>query len=129
MKKCKRISACLLAVLCLLCALAMPAGAEGFEYGWDQDSNNPNGPHCKAYFMLNLDTHTAVYSNNADEQLPMASLTKIMSYIVAYETIPDIENAPDYQSPKVWWMSWPAPAALWRSSTWGRRSPAWTCST
>ena len=58
MKKCKRISACLLAVLCLLCALAMPAGAEGFEYGWDQDSNNPNGPHCKAYFMLNLDTHT-----------------------------------------------------------------------
>ena len=43
--------------------------------------------------MLNLDTHTAVYSNNADEQLPMASLTKIMSYIVAYETIPDIENA------------------------------------
>ena len=93
MKKCKRISACLLAVLCLLCALAMPAGAEGFEYGWDQDSNNPNGPHCKAYFMLNLDTHTAVYSNNADEQLPMASLTKIMSYIVAYETIPDIENA------------------------------------
>ena len=128
MKKCKRISACLLAVLCLLCALAMPAGAEGFEYGWDQDSNNPNGPHCKAYFMLNLDTHTAVYSNNADEQLPMASLTKIMSYIVAYETIPDIENA-QITIPQAWWMSWPAPAALWRNLTWGRRSPAWICST
>ena len=67
MKKCKRISACLLAVLCLLCALAMPAGAEGFEYGWDQDSNNPNGPHCKAYFMLNLDTHTAVAAAAADK--------------------------------------------------------------
>ena len=34
-----------------------------------------------------------VYSENADDQLPIASLTKIMSYIVAYETIPDIENA------------------------------------
>ena len=99
MKKCKRISACLLAVLCLLCALAMPAGAEGFEYGWDQDSNNPNGPHCKAYFMLNLDTHTAVYSNNADEQLPMASLTKIMSYIVPMRPSPTLKT-PRLPSPK-----------------------------
>lgn len=93
MKKLKRFAAALLSVFCLLSAMALPASAEGFEYSWDQDlTNNPNGPHCKAYSMLNLDTDTVVYSNNADEQLPMASLTKIMTYIVAYETIPDLEN-------------------------------------
>ena len=83
-----------MAALCLLTALAAPVSAEGFDYTWDQDTeNNPGGPHCKAYLMLNLDTDTVVYSDNADEQLPMASLTKIMTYIVAYENIPDIENA------------------------------------
>ena len=83
-----------MAALCLLTALAVPVSAEGFDYTWDQDTeNNPGGPHCKAYLMLNLDTDTVVYSDNADEQLPMASLTKIMTYIVAYENIPDIENA------------------------------------
>ena len=93
MKKFKRFAAALLSVFCLLSAMALPASAEGFEYSWDQDlTNNPNGPHCKAYSMLNLDTDTVVYSNNGDEQLPMASLTKIMTYIVAYETIPDLEN-------------------------------------
>ena len=82
-------------LLALLCAVlfSLPASAEGFSFGWDTDSKNPDGPHCKAYLMLNLDTDTVVYAENADEPLPMASLTKIMSYIIAYENIPDIENA------------------------------------
>lgn len=88
----KKLFAVFLAVVCLVSVCAMPAAAEGFEFGWDTDPKNPNGPHCKAYLMLNLDTDTVVYSENADEQLPMASLTKIMSYIVAYESIPNIEN-------------------------------------
>ena len=88
----KKLFSMLLAVICLVSVCAMPASAEGFEFGWDTDPKNPNGPHCKAYLMLNLDTDTVVYSENADEQLPMASLTKIMSYIIAYENIPDIEN-------------------------------------
>ena len=32
------------------------------------------------------------YAQNPDEKRPMASLTKIMTFIVAYENIPDIEN-------------------------------------
>ena len=88
----KKLFSVLLSLLFLVTACAMPASAEGFEFGWDTDAKNPNGPHCKAYLMLNLDTDTVVYSQNADEQLPMASLTKIMTYIVAYENIPDIEN-------------------------------------
>ena len=42
--------------------------------------------------MLNLDTDTVVYTYNPDEPLPMASMTKIMTYIIAYESIPDLEN-------------------------------------
>ena len=93
MKRLKRITAAFLAVLCVAMTWGVSASAEGFDYGWDTDKdNNPTGPNCKAYLMLNLDTDTVVYSDNADEQLPMASLTKIMTYIVAYENIPDIEN-------------------------------------
>ncbi len=94
MKKLKRFAAVLTAAVCLFAAWAAPVSAEGFDYGWDTDKdNNPNSHHCKAYLMLNLDTDTVVYSENADERLPMASLTKIMTYIVAYENIPDVENA------------------------------------
>lgn len=94
MRQLRKITAVFLAVLCAAMTWGISASAEGFEYNWDTDKeNNPDGPHCKAYFMLNLDTDKVVYAENADEQLPMASLTKIMSYIVAYENIPDIENA------------------------------------
>ena len=50
-------------LLALLCAVlfSLPASAEGFSFGWDTDSKNPDGPHCKAYLMLNLDTDTVVY--------------------------------------------------------------------
>ncbi len=94
MKRWKKIAAVFLAAVCMITACGPLALAEGFDYAWDTDKdNNPNSHHCKAYLMLNLDTDTVVYSENADEQLPMASLTKIMTYIVAYENIPDIENA------------------------------------
>ena len=90
-KACRSLSALFLAA-CLTVCLSLPAQAEGFDFGWDQDEQNPEGPHCKSIIMLNLDTDTVVYALNPDERLSMASLTKIMSYIVAYETIPDIEN-------------------------------------
>jgi len=88
----RRVPALLLAV-CLMAFIPMPAFAEGFTFNWDVDESPKNpAPHCKSILMLNLDTDTVVYTLNPDERLPMASLTKIMSYIVAYETIPDIEN-------------------------------------
>lgn len=90
-KACRALLSLLLAA-CLAASLCAPARAEGFDFGWDQDEQNPDGPHCKSILMLNLDTDTVVYALNPDERLSMASLTKIMSYIVAYETIPDIEN-------------------------------------
>ena len=92
MKKLKRLAAALLASLTMAASCVVPASAEGFPFNWDQDEQNPYAPHCKSILMLNLDTDTVVYTLNPDEPLPMASMTKIMSDIVAYETIPDIEN-------------------------------------
>jgi len=90
----RRLFASILA-LCALTFCAMPAyAAEGFTFKWDTgDERDSTEPHCKSLFMVNLDTDTVVYSLNPDEQLPMASMTKIMTYIVAYENIPDIEHA------------------------------------
>lgn len=91
MKQCKRAFAFFLAVV-LSVLLPFSASAEGFVYNWDQDDDNPYGPYCKSLVLLNLDTDTVVYSLDPDTPRPMASMTKIMAYIVAYETIPDIEN-------------------------------------
>lgn len=90
MKK-KILSLCLMMMICLI-ALPQPASAEGFVYNFDQTAVNP-GPHCSSLLMLNVDTGTIVYSDNPDDVVPMASLTKIMSYIIAYEYIPDLYNA------------------------------------
>lgn len=103
MKIFRRIIAACLAVL-TAAVTAMSAGAEGFTFNWDLGGDdvydggiigaetNSTGPHCKSLFMLNIDTDTVVYTLNPDDQLPMASMTKIMTYIIAYENIPDIEN-------------------------------------
>lgn len=90
MRMLKRAAAFCLAALVGLSALSLTASAEGFPYTWNEENG---GPHCESILMVNLDTNTVVYSQEADKPRPMASMTKIMSYIVAYENIPDIENA------------------------------------
>ena len=49
-------------------------------------------PNCESIFMISLDTDTVIYTLNPDKRRPMASLTKIMSYIVAAELIEDLHN-------------------------------------
>lgn len=49
-------------------------------------------PNSQSIFMVSLDTGTVVFTMNPDEQRPMASLTKIMTYIVTVETIEDLKN-------------------------------------
>lgn len=78
-----------LSMLLLLITIPTFAMAEGYTYEFDAQGG---GPHCKSLFMVNVDTGTVVYAMNPDERLPMASTTKVMSYIVAYENIPDIHN-------------------------------------
>lgn len=87
----KKILSLCLAILICFGALPLQAAAEGFVYNFDTTAASP-GPHCTSLFMLNVDTGTVVYSMNPDEVVAMASLTKIMSYIIAYEYIPDLYN-------------------------------------
>lgn len=90
----KKFFALLLAFMIILSGYIPAHATEGFTFNWDTDGENDSDhPHCKSLFLLNLDTDTVVYTHNPDEQLPMASMTKIMTYIIAYENIPDIEHA------------------------------------
>lgn len=48
--------------------------------------------NSKAGFLINLSTNTIVFEKNADEKLPPASLTKIMTGIIVLENIQDLDN-------------------------------------
>ena len=84
----KRIAVRMISVLCALCVLisvsAVSAGAMNF-------SNNVD-IHCEAVLMVNTDNEQVVFEKNADEKRYPASTTKIMTYIVAYEHIDDLDN-------------------------------------
>lgn len=80
----KKIISLILCIAVVLSLCAMPASAEGFSYEFEHTS--------ESLYMVNLDTGNTVYSMNAHEKRPIASLTKIMTYIIAYENIPDLEN-------------------------------------
>lgn len=81
--KMKKICVLILSLVVLISPLTV--NAEGFEY----DGTELN---CESIYMIDTSTGTAVYSYNADEERPIASLTKIMTYIVAYENIENIET-------------------------------------
>lgn len=77
-----------ISVLCVLCLLitvsVVSAGAINFP--------NDVDTHCKSILLINTDVGQVVYEKAADEKRYPASTTKIMSYIIAYENIDDIEN-------------------------------------
>ena len=56
----------------------------GFEYEFEHTS--------ESLCLVNLDTGITVFTENANERRAVGSLTKIMTYIIAYENIPNIEN-------------------------------------
>lgn len=49
--------------------------------------------HTASMLLVDLNSGETVYSRNADEARPMASLTKIMTYIVTAEAVADLEGA------------------------------------
>lgn len=79
----KKLVALLVALLCLP-IFSLSVSAEGFAHEFNS--------YCKALLTVDLNSEKVIYAKNADERLPMASLTKIMSYIVAYESIPNLEE-------------------------------------
>lgn len=82
----KRIASFLWMLILIVTVIPASASAEEYSYTFEE------GPYSKNLLMVNVDTNTVVYSMNADDRVAMASLTKVMSYIIAYENIPDIHN-------------------------------------
>ena len=79
-----RIISVLLALMTLLSCAVIGAGAISY----------PNDVKFKSkrVLMVNMDTWQTVFEQNADERCFPASTTKIMTYIVAYEHVTDIEK-------------------------------------
>ena len=82
----KKMLTPLLTVLFLFCVVfsSMPASAAAYQIDFDLNS--------KAALLINLDTETVVFEKEVDTKLPPASLTKIMTFIVASEQIKDLEG-------------------------------------
>ncbi|MBE6730481.1 MAG: D-alanyl-D-alanine carboxypeptidase [Ruminococcaceae bacterium] len=87
----KKIISALLALTLLFSAFSINIFATetnnseiGFEYDFEHTSESLS--------LVNLDTGITIYSENSHVKRPIASLTKIMTYIVAYENIPNAED-------------------------------------
>ncbi len=86
MRKRRFLSFILLFCLCAGWFLAdsAPVHAVGFETGIDT--------YSQSYLLINLDTGTLVSEKDPDKKMEPASITKVMTYIVAYEQIRDVEG-------------------------------------
>ncbi len=84
MKKLFRFFCVILAVALLVTALSTSASAVTFE--------NDVTVYSDSILLVNLDTDMVVYERDADTQRYPASLTKIMTYIIAAEYFDDIEK-------------------------------------
>ncbi|MFA9381026.1 MAG: D-alanyl-D-alanine carboxypeptidase family protein [Acetanaerobacterium sp.] len=56
------------------------------------DYTPPFEVSAEAVYVVNLDTDTVVYQKNADKKMYPASLTKLMTTILAFENTPDLDN-------------------------------------
>lgn len=62
-----------------------------FAEGKQEDAEDMT-PHCKASILYEATTGTVLFEKNADEQLPPASMTKVMTAIVVLEENPNLEG-------------------------------------
>lgn len=74
-------SICAVMIVCLFSSLftAQAAYTPDFEV------------NAKAVYMINTDTDTVVYEKNSTQRLYPASLTKIMTAIMVFESVPDLD--------------------------------------
>lgn len=85
MKKVIRFLSLILAILILsTCISVLPASALSFDCDVEQYSDS--------LLMVNLDTGMEVFSKEADTRRYPASLTKVMTYIVAAESFDDFDQ-------------------------------------
>lgn len=82
--KVSRIVSLLLALLLCFSAAVTPAGAISYSNDVKTESDS--------ILLINMDTNQVVFEKDPDSKRYPASTTKIMTYIVAIENIPDYEN-------------------------------------
>lgn len=82
----KRLFAIIFAMLLIATMFLSSISVSASEFNCTVD------PTSYAVYLENLDTNTVVFDKNADERTYPASLTKMMTYIVVTEKIPDLKN-------------------------------------
>ena len=81
--KIKRITAILLTLCLLLCGSVISAHAEPMSGG---ESLNIK-LDCRSAILMEAETGKVLYEMNADESLPPASVTKVMTLLLVMEAI------------------------------------------
>lgn len=77
----KRVAALILGLFFILNAL--PCAALDINPAIDRDFDVP----CQAAILIDEDSGTVLYEKNADESRPIASITKIMTLLLAFEAL------------------------------------------
>ena len=76
-------------ILFLVFVLLFSFGVSSFAQEYDPNFEQ----RSKAIYLYNLDTDTVLYQKNAETKLPPASITKVMTYIIAFENTDDVMNS------------------------------------
>ena len=80
----------LFSVFVLLFTMCVNTSAISYDYfEWEEAEDKF---YSETILLVNMDTGVPVYEKNSHEKVYPASLTKIMTYIIAVENIEDVEN-------------------------------------
>ena len=85
MKKMKRLMLFVLVFSLLLCTLVIPSHAEDLPVAENNDTALTL--NCKSAVLMEASTGRVLFEQNADEALPPASVTKIMTLLLVMEAI------------------------------------------
>lgn len=84
----KKFKSLIISILCIfIFSTLFVSQIFALDYGMEDIDTYSEG-----VMLINLDTNTVVYESNADETYIPASLTKIMTFIVASELVEDLEE-------------------------------------
>lgn len=84
MKKKFSVITALIMIIAILTISVVPVGAVKNSTDFETETD--------ILYLINMDTDTVVYSQNADKKCYPASTTKIMTYIIVTENIDSLEN-------------------------------------
>ncbi len=88
-KKFIKAAAILLLPLILLSMLSFSCLAQGSEVPVSEDSGGSLALECKSAILMEAGTGKVLYEQNADDALPPASVTKVMTLLLVMEAIED----------------------------------------